>query len=219
MSWLIAEAVPAAAVGGDVLCKISDFGTCAAVSDVDGVPSDGRTEAKYVNSRPYRPFVLFRQDGLVRVHPWYDVWALGCVIFDCIQPPPCRLRSRSGKPMRLMEGIELGGGDVVYKAMWLRRNRRILDHARPCTHSLILAAQPQELKAVRLTAADVFNKLKSIGCVSGGGSPRECTPVVEGPACEAHDGQPPECLSAVAEAAWSRLERPRACSASSAAVQ
>ena len=65
------------------------------------VPSDA------VNATVYRPLDLFHSAGSeVPVQYRFDVWAFGCVMFDLLQPHP-RLRSREGRALRLIEGVNL----------------------------------------------------------------------------------------------------------------
>ena len=78
----------------------------------------------------------------------YDMWALAlaAIIFDVAQTPESRLRGRDGDFARFMDRASLDtldGNDGAYRGIWLERNRRVVQHARPGVRPLIVEAQPQ----------------------------------------------------------------------------
>ena len=155
---------PSSRGGGDdlVTCKLCDFGVCSAVVDLVDLPS-GPITPRAVNSAMYRPFHLFRKaSGSVAVEPWYDVWALACILFDICQES--RLLARNGLPTRLMDCGVLRNGEAAFQAMWLVRNRRILKHAYDGVQPIIFTAQPSDPKAAGVTATQVHVKLRQIRC-------------------------------------------------------
>ncbi len=150
--------------GGGVKCQVADFGVCQSMVEIEGVPFNGRVHADEVNTVTYRPFWLFRQDGLVSLTPLFDVWALAGIVFDVAQAPQHRLRNRDGEYIRFMTGVTLSGKEPAYKAMCLERNRRVMNHARPCVRALILAAQPQSPSKHAPTATDIAHRLLKLQC-------------------------------------------------------
>jgi serine/threonine protein kinase len=150
--------------GGGVRCQVADFGVCQAMAEIDGVPSGGRVQADEVNTETYRPFWLFRQSSSVILTPLFDVWALAGIVFDVAQAPRQRLRNRDGEYIRFMTGVAMSGKEPAYKAMCLERNRRVLQHARPCVRAIILAAQPPSPSKHAPTASDVAHRLLKLQC-------------------------------------------------------
>ena len=153
--------------GSCVHCQISDFGMCQATVEMDGVPSSGRVLAEFVNTAVYRPFWLFRKPHVVPVKPMYDVWALAAIIFDVAQAPESRMRGRDGDFARFMDRASLGsfdGKDHAYRCIWLERNRRVVQHARPGVRPLILEAQPQFPSMSSPSALCTHRQLAKVRC-------------------------------------------------------
>jgi hypothetical protein len=150
--------------GGCVRCQIADFGVCQAMVEIEGVPAGGRVQADEVNTVTYRPFWLFRRDGLVSLTQLFDVWALAGIVFDVAQAPQHRLRNSGGDFIRFMTGVAMSGKEPAYTAMCLERNRRVMLHALPGVRAVILAAQPQTPSRHAPTAADVAHRLLKLQC-------------------------------------------------------
>ena len=154
--------------GSCVHCQIADFGMCQATVEMDGVPSSGRVLAEFVNTQAYRPFWLFRKPDVVPVKPMYDVWALAAIIFDVAQAPDVRMRGHAGDFTRFMGRASLDtldSNDGAYRGIWLERNRRVVQHARPAVRPLILEAQPQFPLMSSPSALCTYTKLAKVRCV------------------------------------------------------
>ncbi len=123
--------------------RISDLGNAHTLLDLFGKPCSELCEAEGINSAPYRPFYLFQVQGTVKVTSRFDVWALGCLMFDLGQTSP-RSRDAAGRLDRLMsdQGTD-SSSDKAQASVWRRFDDRLRSHARQDAQNLIRRLCPR----------------------------------------------------------------------------
>jgi len=122
---------------------INDFGNAHALLDLFGKPSSELCDASCINSPDYRPFYLFPLQGNVKVSSCFDIWALGCLMFDVGQKNP-RSRDAAGWPDRLMSVSRASSvADESQASLWSRFDFRLHFHARRDAQSLIRRLCPR----------------------------------------------------------------------------
>ena len=115
-----------------------------------------RTPADMFTSMVYRPLHLRRSGAmLVPVRYYFDRWAFGRVLFDLLQSPR-RLRSSSGRPLRLCEAMS---ESYDQQALFRLRNRRLQQFALPRVGPVILECQPDKPSLADDTATANLTRL------------------------------------------------------------
>ena len=123
--------------------RISDLGNAHTLLDLFGQPCSELCDAQCINSAPYRPFYLFQVRGTVKVTSRFDIWALGCLMFDIGQTSP-RSRDAAGYLDRLMsDTCSDGVSDHAQSSMWRRFDDRLRVHARRDAQCLIRRMCPR----------------------------------------------------------------------------
>jgi serine/threonine protein kinase len=122
--------------------RIADLGNAHTLLDLFGKPCSELCEAEGINAAPYRPFYLFQVQGTVTVTSRFDIWALGCLMFDLGQTSP-RSRDAAGGLDRLMSGQCRGATDASQASMWRRFDDRLRRHARQDAQNLIRRLCPR----------------------------------------------------------------------------
>jgi hypothetical protein len=116
-------------------------------------PADG------INSVPYRPFDLFQRTGHVQVTARFDIWALGCIVYDIGQVVP-RSVDDAGQPDRLMAPAIMGK-DV--DRMWRRFDGRLTRFAKPDARTLIHRLCPRSRhESVQMTLSEAIAAFQSL---------------------------------------------------------
>ena len=88
------------------LVCVADFGQSMRGPTRDGSAGD-RIAADMVNTKVYRPLHLFyAARSEVNVRYTFDLWVLGCIVFDVLQNHP-RWRSSDGRLLRLFEQVDM----------------------------------------------------------------------------------------------------------------
>ncbi len=139
--------------------RVTDLGNAQCTNDPRSRALVEFCQPDSVNALPYRPFDLFQRTGRVKVTPRFDIWALGCLVYDIGQVAP-RSRDPAGHPDRLM-GSEIMGKDVG--RMWRRFDSRLAKFAKPDARTLIHRLCPRSrCETVQMTLPAAAAALRAL---------------------------------------------------------
>ena len=123
---------------GSNVFEVADFGQCVQ-GHVGKKTLADRVASNAVNTAVYRPLHLFHAAGaLVSAQFSFDVWALGCIVFDVMQQHP-RLRNTQGRVLRLFSGINMAG---EYQYVLRARNYRLAKKMPKDSVAVVVRFQP-----------------------------------------------------------------------------